>query len=260
MTKSNRKPFVLANWKINLDPEEINPYLDQVLPAVADEEAVTVGIAAQDLYLGQLVARTKGSQLKIAAENTHWMDRGAFTGETSPRALAKVGVTYVLIGHFERRSFFNETDETVNLKVKAALRNGLLPIVDLDEDLSAYHGQVPEDVVLKQLAAALDGVVGTDLARVTIAYEPTWAIGSGEAASPEQAEEAAALIRQSVQNLYGPDIAANVRILYGGSVTPENGTDFLSQADIDGILVGKAALTPASFLALVAAAKAATAS
>ncbi|GAP03164.1 triosephosphate isomerase [Fructobacillus pseudoficulneus] len=251
MSEQKRRPFVLANWKINMEPREVGPYLEKVLPALADEHQVEVGIAAQDLYLSQMLAAAKGNPLTIVGENAHWEDAGAFTGETSPKALAQMGVEYVLIGHFERRKFFNETDETVNLKTLAALRNGLKPIVDLDEDLSAYGNLVPEKVVLAQLKAALDGVMADEMDQVTIAYEPTWAIGSGEAASADQAQEAAALIRQSLANLYGRDLAEKIRILYGGSVTPANGQNFLCQPDIDGILVGKAALNPEKFLALV---------
>ncbi|GAO99382.1 triose-phosphate isomerase [Fructobacillus ficulneus] len=251
MSGKLRRPFVLANWKINMAPDEVGPYLQTVLPALADESRVEVGIAAQDLYLGQMLAATQASPLTIVGENTHWEDQGAFTGETSPKALAQMGVEYVLIGHFERRKFFNETDETVNLKTLAALRNGLKPIVDLDEDLSAYSHLAPDQVILSQLEAALRGVTADQLAEITVAYEPTWAIGSGEAASADQAQEAAALIRQSLTNLYGQDLAQKIRILYGGSVTPDNAPAFFCQKDIDGILVGKAALDPHKFLKLV---------
>ncbi|CAK1222434.1 triose-phosphate isomerase [Fructobacillus cardui] len=255
MSAQNRRPFVVANWKINMMPDQVGPYLDTVLPALVGETEVEVGIAAQDLYLSQMLQAAKGTPLVIVGENSHWEDDGAFTGETSPKALAALGVEYVLIGHFERRKFFNETDETVNLKTLAALRNGLKPIVDLDEDLSAYGHLVPEKVILNQLQAALDGVMVAEMAQVTIAYEPTWAIGSGSAASADQAQEAAALIRQSLANLYNRDLANNVRILYGGSVTPKNAPAFLCQQDIDGILVGKAALDPRQFLTLVDQAK-----
>ncbi|MBS9337304.1 triose-phosphate isomerase [Fructobacillus parabroussonetiae] len=251
MTGAMRRPLVLANWKMNMLPAQVQPYLDQVIPEVEKDTAADVAIAAQDLYLAEMVRQSSQSRLMIAAENAHWTDDGAYTGETSPKALAQVGVHYVLIGHFERRKLFNETDERVNWKTKAALRNGLKPIVDLDEDLTAYEGDDASQVVLKQLAEALDGLTETDLKDVTIAYEPTWAIGSGEAASAAQAEKSAALIRTSLANLYSRELADRTRILYGGSVTTENAADFLSQKDIDGILVGKAALDPEKFLELI---------
>ncbi|MBS9335606.1 triose-phosphate isomerase [Fructobacillus sp. M1-13] len=251
MSKGLRRPLVLANWKMNMAPNEVHPYLEKVLPEIEKDTKADVAIAAQDLYLADMVRQVADSRLMVAAENAHWTDEGAYTGETSPKALAMLGVSYVLIGHFERRKLFNETDERVNEKTKAALKNGLKPIVDLDEDLSAYANVKKESVVLKQLALALKGLSETDMKHVAIAYEPTWAIGSGEAASAEQAEKSAALIRQSLANLYSRDLADNTRILYGGSVTTTNASDFLSQEDIDGILVGKAALDPDQFLKLV---------
>lgn len=257
MTKSNRRPLVLANWKMNMMPDEVLPYLDIVIPEVDQDTGADVAIAAQDLYLAEMVQRTRQTRLAIAAENAHWTDDGAYTGETSPKALGQIGVSYVLIGHFERRKLFNETDERVNLKTKAALKNGLKVIVDLDEDLSAYETIDPNTVVLSQLQAALKGIDEKALINVAIAYEPTWAIGSGEAASAEAAQKAAALIRQSLQNLYSKELADQTRILYGGSVTTQNAADFLSQADIDGILVGKAALDPKQFLRLIDIAQAA---
>ncbi|MDD9138563.1 triose-phosphate isomerase [Fructobacillus sp. CRL 2054] len=251
MTGAMRRPLVMANWKINMDPDQVQPYLQQVIPEVNKDTGADVAIAAQDLYLTQMVKETAGSRLAIAAENAHWTDDGAYTGETSPKALALVGVSYVLVGHFERRKLFNETDERVNLKTKAALKNGLKPIVDLDEDLSAYAKEDKKTIVLKQLKIALEGITAEEMANVAIAYEPTWAIGSGEAASAEQAEKSAEFIRQSLVNLYDQKVADQTRILYGGSVTTENAADFLSQEDIDGILVGKAALKPESFLKLI---------
>lgn len=234
-----------------MEPQEVGPYLDTILPEVEKDTDADVAVAGQDLYLAQMVAKVKGSQLAIAAQDAHWEDQGAFTGETSPKALSTIGVSYVMIGHFERRKFFNETDERVNLKTKAALKNGLKPIVDLDEDLSAYDGQAIDQVELSQLKKALTGISEEEMKDVTIAYEPTWAIGSGEAASAEQAEKSAALIRASLANLYNQDLANQTRILYGGSVNTSNAASFFKQANIDGILVGKAALNPQTFLDLI---------
>ena len=251
MTDMKRRPLVLANWNMNMTPSQVLPYLDQVIPEVEKDTGADVAIAAQDLYLAQMVKATTNTRLAIAAENAHWTDEGAYTGETSPKALAEIGVSYVLIGHFERRKLFNETDERVNLKTKAALKNGLKVIVDLDEDMSTYDTVNPNNIVLAQLRAALAGISAEELDQVAIAYEPTWAIGSGEAASATAAQKAAVLIRQSLKNLYSAGVAEKIRILYGGSVTTKNAAAFLSQNDIDGVLVGKAALDPKQFLELI---------
>ncbi|HEY4399597.1 MAG TPA: triose-phosphate isomerase [Lactobacillaceae bacterium] len=247
---SKRVPFVVANWKLNKLPQDIKAYLQAIEGQLPDAKQVEVGIAAQDLYLSEMVATTQHNPLKIVAQNVHWEDAGAYTGETSPKALAHIGVNYVLIGHFERRKFFNETDSTVNLKVMAALRNGLKPIVDIDEDMSQYAQFIDAKPSVAQVAAALAGVSVDQIRNVTIAYEPSWAIGSGETATAEQAQKGALLIRQTLAKLYSPGIANKIRILYGGSVTPENAAEIIAQPDIDGVLVGTAALDPQRFLQL----------
>ncbi|GHC20835.1 triosephosphate isomerase [Leuconostoc lactis KCTC 3528 = DSM 20202] len=251
MHKAKRVPFVVANWKINKLQADVTDFLAQVNGRVPDQHVVETGIAAQDLFLADMVRATKETPVHVVAENVHWEDSGAYTGETSPKALKDIGVTYVLIGHFERRKFFNETDSTVNLKVTAALRNGLRPIIDVDEDMSTYAQFMDAEPSVAQVAAALAGVSVDQIRNVTIAYEPTWAIGSGEAASADQAQKAAHLIRQTLAKLYSPVIAEQVRILYGGSVTPHNAREIMRQKDIDGVLVGTAALDPDNFLQLV---------
>ncbi|MGO3488707.1 MAG: triose-phosphate isomerase [Leuconostoc carnosum] len=249
--KEHRVPFVVANWKINKLQADVDDFLKQVNSEVPDQKIVETGIAAQDLFLANMVRDTVDSPIHVVAENVHWEDSGAYTGETSPKALKDIGAEYVLIGHFERRKFFNETDSTVNLKVTAALRNGLRPIIDVDEDMRTYAQFMDADPSVAQVAAALAGVSVDQIRNVTIAYEPTWAIGSGEAATADQAQKAAHLIRQTLAKLYSPVIAEQVRVLYGGSVTPENAREIMSQADIDGVLVGTAALDPKKFLQLV---------
>ncbi|WP_294975264.1 triose-phosphate isomerase [uncultured Leuconostoc sp.] len=254
MTKTHnaqRVPFVVANWKINKLQSDVVDFLAQVNGKVPDQRVVETGIAAQDLFLSDMVRATADSPIHVVAENVHWEDSGAYTGETSPRALKDIGAKYVLIGHFERRKFFNETDSTVNLKVTAALRNGLRPIIDVDEDMSTYAQFMDAEPSVAQVAAALAGVSVDQIRNVTIAYEPTWAIGSGDAASADQAQKAAHLIRQTLAKLYSPVIAEQVRILYGGSVTPHNAREIMLQNDIDGVLVGTAALDPIQFLQLV---------
>ncbi|MGX7051327.1 triose-phosphate isomerase [Leuconostoc palmae] len=253
--KERRIPFVVANWKINKLQSDVMDFLEKVNEKVPGEKVVETGIAAQDLFLADMVRATADSPIHIVAENVHWEDNGAYTGETSPKALKDVGAKYVLIGHFERRKFFNETDSTVNLKVTAALRNGLRPIIDVDEDMSTYAQFMDAQPSVAQVSAALAGVSVDQIRKVTIAYEPTWAIGSGEAASADQAQKAAYLIRQTLAKLYSPVIAEQVRILYGGSVTPNNAREIMSQEDIDGVLVGTAALDPDKFLQLVEIAK-----
>ena len=249
--KAQRVPFVVANWKINKLQADVVDFLAQVNGKVPDKQVVEIGIAAQDLFLSDMVRATADSPIHVVAENVHWEDSGAYTGETSPRALKDIGAKYGLIGHFERRKFFNETDSTVNLKVTAALRNGLRPIIDVDEDMSTYAQFMDVEPSVAQVAAALAGVSVDQIRNVTIAYEPTWAIGSGEAASADQAQKAAHLIRQTLAKLYSPVIAEQVRILYGGSVTPNNAREIMLQKDIDGVLVGTAALDPTQFLQLV---------
>ncbi|MGO0155022.1 triose-phosphate isomerase [Leuconostoc koreense] len=252
---ASRIPFVVANWKINKLHADVAEFLDQVNGKVPAENIVETGIAAQDLFLSDMVRATAHSPIHIVAENVHWEDSGAYTGETSPKALKDIGAKYVLIGHFERRKFFNETDSTVNLKVTAALRNGLRPIIDVDEDMSTYAQFMDAEPSVAQVAAALAGVSVDQIRNVTLAYEPTWAIGSGEAASAAQAQKAAHLIRQTLAKLYSPVIAEQVRVLYGGSVTPDNAREIMLQKDIDGVLVGTSALDPEKFLQLVAIAQ-----
>jgi len=250
--KAARVPFVVANWKINKLQADVMAFLNEVNDKVPDQKVVETGIAAQDLFLADMVRATEKSPIHVVAENVHWEDSGAYTGETSPKALKDIGAKYVLIGHFERRKFFNETDSTVNLKVTAALRNGLRPIIDVDEDMSTYAQFMDAEPSVAQVAAALAGVSVDQIRNVTLAYEPTWAIGSGAAASADQAQKAAHLIRQTLAKLYSPVIAEQVRILYGGSVTPANAREIMLQEDIDGVLVGTAALDPQKFLELVA--------
>lgn len=248
-----RTPFIVANWKLNKLHKEVEAYLDTLNGKLPSSDEVEVGIAAQDLFLPDMVRiRNKSKMpLRIVAENVHWEDNGAYTGETSPSALKDINAEYVLIGHFERRKFFNETDATVNLKVMAALRNGLKPIVDVDEDMSQYVQFIDSKPSVAQVSAALAGVSVDQIRNVTLAYEPSWAIGSGDSATADQAQKGALLIRQTIAKLYSPTIANQIRILYGGSVTPENAAGFMAQPDIDGLLVGTAALDAKKFLNLI---------
>jgi triosephosphate isomerase len=192
-----------------------------------------------------------GSNVTAGAQNMHYAEEGAFTGETSASMILAVGATYVILGHSERRQYFNETDETVNKKLHTALRHKLIPIVCVGELLSERESGSTEDVLVRQISGALANITPQQAATIAIAYEPVWAIGTGKTATPEMAAEAHLLIRSEVARLLGRDIAENLRILYGGSVKPDNASSLLNQPEIDGALVGGASLKPDSFAQIV---------
>nr|WP_211184631.1 triose-phosphate isomerase [Paenibacillus lemnae] len=221
----------------------------------AEVEGVETVICAPFTTLPALVKAAKGTSIKIGAQNLHFEDNGAFTGEISGLMLKDLGVDYVVIGHSERRQYFNETDETVNKKVHAAFRHGLLPIVCVGESLEEREGDRTKDVCKVQTEAAFAGVPADQAVHVVIAYEPVWAIGTGKSSTSEDANEVIAYIRELVKGMYGETTASQVRIQYGGSVKPENVTEYMGQQDIDGALVGGASLQPASFIQLVEGAK-----
>ena len=192
------------------------------------------------------------SPIRVAAQDMHWLDQGAYTGETSPLMLKALGVTHVLIGHSERRQYFNETDESVNLKLKSALKHGLVPIVCVGEQLAEREAGQTREVLDRQTAIALEGIAPADAQPLVIAYEPVWAIGTGRTATPEIAAEAHAIIRARIASSLSTEIAASTRILYGGSVKPENTSSLCCLEDIDGALVGGASLDATSFAQIVA--------
>jgi triosephosphate isomerase len=222
-----------------------------------DVEAV---ICAPFLTLPALARQVEGSRVGIGAQNVHWEKEGAFTGEISVPMLQAVGVKYVIIGHSERRTYFAETDEAVNQKVKAALAGGLIPIVCVGEVLEERESGKTKEVVQAQVKRGLDGLSSAEMQKVIIAYEPVWAIGTGIASTADDAEEVIRFIRKTVADLYDQHVANGVRIQYGGSVKPENITTYLSQPNIDGALVGGASLNPQSFIELIQAASAGEAS
>jgi len=216
------------------------------------------GVKDRDIVLGppftalSAVADTiKGTNISLSAQNLHWEDKGAFTGEISAEMLLDLGCRYVIIGHSERRQYFGETDETVNKKVKQALKKGLLPILCVGETLAEREAGKLNAVISRSVTVGLNDISAEDMRKIVIAYEPVWAIGTGKTATPEQANEVHALIRQQVKALYSVDIAEDIRIQYGGSVTPENVSTLMAMPDIDGALVGGASLKPESFAALV---------
>ncbi len=246
-----RKPIIAGNWKMNKTSVEARDLAQKLMPLVS-------GVKDREIVLGppftalQTVSETiKGSNISVSAQNMHWEDKGAFTGEISAEMLLDLGCKYVIIGHSERRQYFGETDETVNKKVKQALRKGLLPIVCVGETLAEREAGKLNEIISRQVTGGLKDISSDDMKKVVIAYEPVWAIGTGKTATPEQANEVHALIRGKVKSLYNAEIADGLRIQYGGSVTPENVSQLMAKPDIDGALVGGASLKPDPFAALV---------
>ncbi|HEY0307597.1 MAG TPA: triose-phosphate isomerase [Acidobacteriaceae bacterium] len=242
-----RKKLIAANWKMYKTSEEVTAFATAFLPLVASNKRDEIVLAPPTIWLTQLHAALKGSNVSASAQTMDFHKEGAFTGETSPLMLKNIGVDYVIIGHSERRQYFNETDETVNLKLKAAIEQGLTPIVCVGELLAERESGKTGDVLKRQVSIALTGVTAADAAKLVIAYEPVWAIGTGKTATPEIAEDAHKLIRAELATALGKDVADATRILYGGSVKPDNCPTLMACANIDGALVGGASLDPASF-------------
>jgi len=246
-----RTPVIAGNWKMNKGPKEAAELIHELKPLV-DNAKATVVVCVPAVDFAAAADAIKGSGIKLGAQNVHYMPSGAFTGELSAAMLREAGVEYVIIGHSERRQYFGETDATVNARTKAALAAGLIPIVCVGETLAERDAGNMEAVVVRQTKAGLDGL-GGDLAKVVIAYEPVWAIGTGRTASPAQAQEVHALIRRTLAEIADGDLANTIRIQYGGSMKPENAKELMSQPDIDGGLIGGAALKADSFAAIVKA-------
>jgi triosephosphate isomerase len=246
-----RTPYIAANWKMYKTIAEAAAFVDALLPRIAATQHDVV-ICPSYLALSEVVERSRGSAVRVAAQNMHEEDSGVFTGEVSAPMLVEIDVDAVILGHSERRQYFGETDEALARKLPAALAAGLEPILCVGESEEARDGGQTEGVLERQLRADLAAVESTELARVVVAYEPIWAIGTGRTATPEQAQEAIAFIRDVLRERGGD--ADAVRILYGGSVKPDNAGELLAQADIDGALVGGASLDPDEFAAIVDAA------
>jgi triosephosphate isomerase len=248
-----RIPLLAANWKMYKTPAEardfVTAFLKNPLPATAE-----VALFPAAISIPAVLDAAKGSALKVGAQNIHYADEGAFTGEISASMLVAAGATHLLIGHSERRQYFGETDELVNKKLHTALRYKLTPIVCVGEHLEQRENGETESVLRRQTSRALNNLDAAQAAPVVIAYEPVWAIGTGKTATPEIAAEAHAIIRHEVAQLLGKPASEAMRILYGGSVKPDNAGVLCGQPDIDGALVGGASLDPASFAKIVAAA------
>lgn len=235
--------------------DEAVAFVKEVKDQLPSGEIVDAVVCAPALFLDRLVNETEGTKLQVGAQNMHFEDSGAFTGEISPLALKDLGVQYVIIGHSERREMFAETDESVNKKVHAAFKHGLVPIVCVGETLEQREAGETKKVVEEQVKKALAGLTADQVKEVVIAYEPIWAIGTGRTSSAEDANEVCAFIRSSVAEMFTDAAAQKMRIQYGGSVKPANIKDFMTQPEIDGALVGGASLEPQSYLQLLEAVK-----
>jgi len=248
-----RKPIIAGNWKMNKTLSEAKSFAEEVKGLVPAQDKMESVICAPALFLQNLVETVSGSDVKIGAQNMHFEESGAFTGEISPVALQDLGVQYVIIGHSERREMFNETDESVNKKAIAAFKYNLTPIVCCGETLEQRENGETMNFVGSQIQTALKGLSDEQVKATVIAYEPIWAIGTGKSSTAEDANEVCAHIRQVVGQQFSEDIANAVRIQYGGSVKPGNIKEYMAQPDIDGALVGGAALEAQSFLQLLEA-------
>jgi triosephosphate isomerase len=246
-----RKPLIAANWKMYKTPAQAEEYVKTFLPLVAGHDRDEIVICPSDTSLNAVIPAVAGSNVGVGAQNMHFAEEGAYTGETSALMLTAIGATYIIIGHSERRQYFNETDETVNKKLATALKHKLTPIVCIGEILAEREAGHTDEVLRKQISLALVGVVPEDAENIVVAYEPVWAIGTGKTATPEIAASAHLLIRSEIARRLGRHVADSIRILYGGSVKPDNATVLLNQPEIDGALVGGASLDPQSFSKIV---------
>lgn len=250
-----RKPIIAGNWKMNKTVDEAIAFVEAVKDQLPAADKVDAVIGAPALLLNGVKFFSKDSDLQVAAQNCYFEDAGAFTGETSPQALAAIGVDYVIIGHSERREYFHETDEDINKKAHAIFRNGMTPIICCGETLETYEAGQAVDFVSDQVSKALQGLSEDQVASLVIAYEPIWAIGTGKSATQDDAQRMCQAVRQVVAKDFGQEVADKVRVQYGGSVKPENIADYMACPDVDGALVGGASLEPDSFLALLGAIK-----
>ena len=246
-----RKKLIAANWKMYKNPEQTKDFFRDFLPLVAGHDRDEIVVCPPYVDLAAALELAKGSQVAIGAQDVYWKDEGAFTGEISSPMLVAIGCTHVIIGHSERRQYFGETDDTVNLKLKAALEHGLTPIVCVGEVLEEREAGLTEDVLRRQCVRAFNAISAKKAAKLVIAYEPVWAIGTGKTATPQMASDAHLLIRGEAATAFGQEFADGLRIIYGGSVKPENATALMSEEEIDGALVGGASLDPKSFTAIV---------
>lgn len=246
-----RKPIIAGNWKMYKKVDEAIALVSELSDLVADVKDVEVVVCPTFTALDAVIEALQGSDIAVGAQNMHWQEEGAFTGEISPVMLKDLGCKYVILGHSERRQYFGETDEGVNKKITAAFSHGLIPIVCVGETLEQRESGVTEQVVRKQTEGALAGYDADTVARLVIAYEPVWAIGTGKTASDDDAQQVCGYIRRVVTEMFNQETAEKVRIQYGGSVKPDNIAGLMARPDIDGALVGGASLDARSFAGIV---------
>ena len=248
-----RKPMIAGNWKMNKTPAETVALVEDLKKIQVRTKAEVV-VCPMTVSLFAAATQLKGTDIKLGAQNVHFEDKGAFTGECNIASLKELGVEYVILGHSERRQYFAETDETVNKRAKAALAGGLKPIICVGESLAQREQGVTEGLVRMQVKIALNGVTADELKNVVIAYEPIWAIGTGKTATADQAQEVCAAIRKVVGELYGEDAAKALTVQYGGSMNAKNAEELLGKPDVDGGLIGGASLKADQFAIIVDAA------
>jgi len=246
-----RKKLMAANWKMYKTPDQAREFFRDFLPLVEDHARDEIVVCPPFVNLPAAVESAGGSNVAVGAQDMYWEKEGAFTGEISSGMLVAVGCTHVILGHSERRQYFGETDDTVNLKLKAALEAGLTPIVCVGEVLEEREAGLTEDVLRRQCLRAFHAISGRKAAKLVVAYEPVWAIGTGKTATPQLASVAHQLIRGEAAKALGDELASGLRILYGGSVKPENAEALMAEEEIDGALVGGASLDPKAFAAIV---------
>lgn len=245
-----RRKVIAGNWKMNMLPDETIKFIDEIAPLVKDtENEVILCVPYTDLFYALLTAQN--TNIKIGAQNMHWEEKGAFTGEVSGKMLKAIGVKYVIIGHSERRQYFAETDESVNKKIKAAFENDLNPIVCVGETLEQREEGKTEEIITNQTRLALEGLTNEQVKNTIIAYEPIWAIGTGKTATSEDANNSIKAIRKEIEKNYGKEVAEEVIIQYGGSVKSQNAKELFTTSDIDGGLVGGASLKVEEFSKIV---------
>ena len=254
MNRRYRKTIIAGNWKMNKTLSETRAFAEELKPLIGKPKWCEVVLCVPAVNLQAAVRLFKESRVAIGAETCHYESHGAFTGEVSPEMLKDIGVKYVIIGHSERRQYYNETDFTVNKKVHAALEAGLYPIVCVGESLEQRELGVTMDLISYQVKAALSGVPADKMRHVVIAYEPIWAIGTGKTATAEQANEVCEAIRAVIRKLYGARVARAVTIQYGGSMNAKNAQELLAQPDVDGGLIGGASLKAPDFVEIINAA------
>ena len=246
-----RKTLIAANWKMYKTPAESAAFLPTFLSLIPGKQHAEILLFPAMTCLPAMVEAARNTSILVGAQNMHWHEVGAYTGETSPLMLKAIGVTHILIGHSERRQYFNETDTTVNLKLKSALAHDLIPIVCVGEHLNEREANLTTEVLELQVSVALEGIDPATAASLIFAYEPVWAIGTGRTATPQTAEDAHRIIRAQIAKSLTPALAASTRILYGGSVKPDNAANLCCLEDIDGALVGGASLDPTSLSQII---------